>query len=97
MIVAIEQHGDWVAECIDYVRATGRAAIVPTIEAEDEWVAHVNDLANLTLFPKANSWYMGANVPGKARVFMPYLGGLNLYGERLAEVASDGYRGFELV
>lgn len=97
MIVAIEQHVDWVAECIEHLRSSGRSAIDPTDDAEDEWVTHVNDVANLTLFPKANSWYMGANVPGKSRVFMPYIGGLNLYGERLADVAAHGYRGFKLL
>jgi cyclohexanone monooxygenase len=96
MILGIEQHVDWVADCIDHLRSSGRSAIEPTVEAENGWVDHVNEMANLTLFPKANSWYVGANVPGKPRVFMPYIGGLKGYGETIAGVAADGYRGFVL-
>jgi cation diffusion facilitator CzcD-associated flavoprotein CzcO len=96
MMVAIEQHVDWVAACIDYLRERGLASADPTVEAEDEWVDHVNEVANYTLFPHANSWYMGANVPGKPRVFMPYIGGLPRYTKVIDEVAGDGYRGFTL-
>jgi cyclohexanone monooxygenase len=71
MAVAIEQHVDWLADCIAYLRAHDLASIDPTPEAEDAWVDHVNEVASHTLFPHANSWYMGANVPGKPRVFMP--------------------------
>jgi cation diffusion facilitator CzcD-associated flavoprotein CzcO len=96
MLVAIEQHVDWVADCIAYLRARGLASIDATVEAEDAWVDHVNAVANLTLFPSANSWYMGANVPGKPRVFMPYIGGLPRYTETCDAVAHDDYRGFTL-
>jgi cation diffusion facilitator CzcD-associated flavoprotein CzcO len=96
MLVAIEQHVDWIADCIGYLRERGLAAIDATAEAEDAWVDHVNEVANLTLFPHANSWYMGANVPGKPRVFMPYIGGLPRYTKTCDEVAADGYRGFTL-
>jgi cyclohexanone monooxygenase len=96
MMVAIEQHVDWVADCITYLRKRGLASIDATLEAEDRWVDHVNEVANLTLFPHANSWYMGANVPGKPRVFMPYIGGLPRYSEICDEVAADDYRGFTL-
>jgi cyclohexanone monooxygenase len=96
MMVAIEQHVDWVADCITYLRKRGLASIDATLEAEDRWVDHVNEVANLTLFPRANSWYMGANVPGKPRVFMPYIGGLPRYSEICDEVAADNYRGFTL-
>ncbi len=96
MMVAIEQHVDWVAECIAYLRARGVASIDATVEAEDRWVRHVNEVANLTLFPTANSWYMGANVPGKPRVFMPYIGGLPRYSQICNDVAADDYRGFTL-
>jgi len=96
MLVAIEQHVDWVADCIAYLRERGLAAIDATAEAEDAWVDHVNEVANLTLFPQANSWYMGANVPGKPRVFMPYIGGLPRYTKTCDEVAADDYRGFTL-
>jgi cyclohexanone monooxygenase len=97
MVMAIEQHVDWVAACIAHMRSSGKTVIDPTLEAQDKWVDHVNDVANLTLFPQANSWYVGANVPGKPRVFMPYIGGLKVYGEAIAGVAADGYRGFVLV
>jgi cyclohexanone monooxygenase len=96
MLVAIEQHVDWVADCVAYLRARRLASIDATVEAEDAWVDHVNAVANLTLFPSANSWYMGANVPGKPRVFMPYIGGLPRYTETCDSVARDDYRGFTL-
>jgi cation diffusion facilitator CzcD-associated flavoprotein CzcO len=96
MLVAIEQHVDWVADCIAYLRQRDLASIEPTVEAEDAWVDHVNEVANRTLFPTANSWYMGANVPGKPRVFMPYIGGLPLYTQVCDDVAADDYRGFTL-
>ena len=81
MTVSIEQHVDWVADAIDDLRGKGVERIEPTETAEAGWVQHVNDCADITLFPTANSWYMGANVPGKPRVFLPYIGGV------------DGYRG----
>ncbi len=96
MMVSIEQHVDWVTDCIANMRSNGAIAIDPDLEAEDFWVGHVNDVADLTLFPHADSWYMGANVPGKPRVFMPYLGGFANYREICEGVASDGYRGFVL-
>jgi cation diffusion facilitator CzcD-associated flavoprotein CzcO len=96
MAVAIEQHVDWVADCIAYLGERSLSSIDATVEAEDAWVDHVNEVANFTLFPQANSWYMGANVPGKPRVFMPYIGGLPRYTKVCNEVAADGYRGFTL-
>jgi cyclohexanone monooxygenase len=96
MVVSIEQHVDWIAGCLSFLRAHGIGAIEATLEAEDAWVEHVNELANGTLFPTANSWYVGANVPGKPRVFMPYVGGLPVYRATCDEVAADGYRGFRL-
>jgi cation diffusion facilitator CzcD-associated flavoprotein CzcO len=96
MAVAIEQHVDWVADCIAYLRERGLASIDATVEAEDDWVDHVNEVADLTLFPHANSWYMGANVPGKPRVFMPYIGGFPHYTEVCNDVAANDYRGFTL-
>jgi cation diffusion facilitator CzcD-associated flavoprotein CzcO len=97
MLVAIEQHVDWVAECIACLRDRDLASIDATVEAEDAWVDHVNAVAGHTLFPTADSWYMGANVPGKPRVFMPYIGGFPRYTEICDGVAADGYRGFVLV
>jgi cyclohexanone monooxygenase len=96
MVLAIEQHGDWIADCLTYLRQQQRASIEATDQAENEWVAHVNEVANYTLYPRANSWYMGANVPGKPRVFMPYIGGFGVYSEKCDEVARKGYAGFAI-
>jgi cyclohexanone monooxygenase len=97
MIVSIEQHVDWVTDCIAHLQSRQLARIEATQEAEDNWVDHVNELAHRTLYPHANSWYMGANVPGKPRVFMPYIGGVGVYREHCAAVAAKGYEGFRLV
>ncbi len=96
MVIGIEQHVDWIADCIDQIRRSGKAGIEATPEAEDHWVHHVNDEANLTLFPKGASWYLGANVPGKPRVFMPYVGGIGRYRKKCDEVAASGYEGFAM-
>jgi cyclohexanone monooxygenase len=95
MIVSIEQHVNWITECIEYLRENGRHRIEATVEAQDAWVAHVNAVADFTLFPSCNSWYLGANVPGKPRVFMPLLG-FPMYVDKCNEVASKGYEGFVL-
>ena len=97
MIVSIEQHADWIADCIEYLRNNGRMAIEATVEAEDEWVEHVNQVGHATLYPQANSWYMGANIPGKPRIFMPYIGGVGVYRQKCDEVAAKGYEGFRLI
>ena len=96
MIVSIEQHVDWIADCVQYLRSQGSATIEASAEAQEAWVEHVNAVANFTLFPRANSWYVGANVPGKPRVFMPYIGGLSAYTLKCREVAANGYEGFNL-
>lgn len=96
MIVSIEQHVDWIADCLTSLRAQGLDTIEATVEAEDAWVDHVNTVASFTLYPMANSWYIGANIPGKPRVFMPYVGGVGLYAQKCAEVAANGYEGFAL-
>ena len=96
MITSIEQHIDWIADCLDHLRAAGTPVIEASGEAEQDWVKHVNDVAGMTLFPQANSWYMGANVPGKPRLFMPYIGGVGPYRAQCDDVAKAGYRGFEL-
>ncbi|MBC7373223.1 MAG: NAD(P)/FAD-dependent oxidoreductase [Frankiales bacterium] len=96
MIVSIEQHVDWVAAAIAHLDANGLTVIEPTLEAQEAWVDHVNTIAMQTLYPKANSWYMGANVPGKPRVFMPYAGGVGEYRKKCDEVAANGYEGFVL-
>ncbi len=96
MMTSIEQHVDWTAECIEYLRERRIEAFEATLDAEDNWVDHVNEVAAETLYPTAGSWYMGANVPGKPRVFMPYVGGVGSYRVRCAEIAEAGYAGFEL-
>jgi cyclohexanone monooxygenase len=96
MIVSIEQHVDWLTDCIAHLRARGLDTIEPTQEAEDGWVAHGNEVANRTLYPSAASWYMGANIPGKPRVFLPYIGGVGVYREKCDAIAAAGYEGFRL-
>ena len=96
MILSIEQHVDWIADLAVYMRDQNLATIEAHTDAQDAWVEHVNELANLTLFPLANSWYLGANVPGKPRVFMPYVGGVATYAQKCREVAAAGYDGFTL-
>ncbi|MEA3019015.1 MAG: hypothetical protein QOI47_539 [Actinomycetota bacterium] len=95
MVTSIEQHVEWIAQCIADLRATGHATIEASESDADEWVAYVNSVASFTLFPNCNSWYLGANVPGKPRVFMPLLG-FAPYADRCAQVAADGYTGFVL-
>jgi cation diffusion facilitator CzcD-associated flavoprotein CzcO len=96
VVVSIEQHVDWIANCIAYLREHGIESIEPTTSAEDEWVEHVREVAEATLFPLADSWYVGANVPGKPRVFMPYLGGVANFRKLCDDVVSNDYRGFTL-
>jgi len=96
MMVSIEQHVDWIADCVAYLRAQGLDCIEATQAAEDAWVEHGNEVAHKTLYPLANSWYMGVNIPGKPQVFMPYIGGVGAYRDTCDEIAAEGYRGFEL-
>jgi cation diffusion facilitator CzcD-associated flavoprotein CzcO len=96
MIVSIEQHVDWIADCLVHLRDRGHATIDANVEAEDAWVDHVNEVGHMTLYPRANSWYMGANVPGKPRIFMPYVGGVFTYRQKCDDVVAKGYEGFTL-
>jgi cation diffusion facilitator CzcD-associated flavoprotein CzcO len=96
MITAIEQHVDLIAATIVYVGKEGREVIEATAEAEAQWVQHVNELADATLYKYANSWYLGANIAGKPRVFMPYVGGLNKYARKCAEIVDNDFEGFVL-
>jgi cation diffusion facilitator CzcD-associated flavoprotein CzcO/acetyl esterase/lipase len=96
MAVSIEQHVDWVTGCISDLRDRGWALIEPTETAQAGWAVHVNDCADITLYPTANSWYMGANVPGKPRVFLPYVGGVGPYRLICDEVVDKGYLGFRI-
>ena len=95
MIPAIEQHVDWIADCMVYMRERGCTRVEATTEAETKWVAHVNEIADKTIYPTCNSWYLGVNIPGKPKVFMPYLG-FPPYVEKCNEVAASGYEGFQL-
>jgi len=94
MLVSIEQHVDWMMACLEHMRQGGWRCVEAEAEAQEAWVDHVNHVASATLFPEAGSWYMGANVPGKPRVFMPYAAGVGAYREICDDVAADGYRGF---
>ncbi|KWV57841.1 cyclohexanone monooxygenase [Bradyrhizobium macuxiense] len=96
MIVSIEQHVDWISDCLSYMRDHRLATIEAEKDAEDKWVAHVNEVAFATLYPQADSWYMGANIPGKPRIFMPYIGGVGPYRQICNEVAARGYEGFAM-
>ena len=96
VIVSIEQHVDWIARCIQHMNATQNSKIQAQAHAQEAWVQKVNDLAKNTLFPASDSWYMGANVPGKPRVFLPFIGGLGTYTEICEQVISEGYSGFDL-
>lgn len=94
MIHSIEQHVDWITNCIIHLRAHGLTTIEASQEAEDEWVRHVNELADATLYKQAKSWFTGANIPGKPEVFMPYPGGVPAYRGVCDTVANSGYSGF---
>jgi len=94
MIVSIEQHVDWIADCVSYMRERGLDSMEAETAAEEKWVAHVNEVAYTTLYPQADSWYMGANIPGKPRIFMPYIGGVGPYRQICNDVAAKGYEGF---
>jgi cyclohexanone monooxygenase len=96
MILSCEQHVDWIADCLQYLHAHGFSRIEAEADAEAAWVQHNNEVANRTLYPLANSWYVGANIPGKPRIFMPYVGGVAAYKKRCDEVAANGYHGFRL-
>jgi cyclohexanone monooxygenase len=95
MMVSIEQHVNWISDCIARLRTQGRATIEVRPEAQEAWVEHVNAVADRTLYPQCNSWYVGANIPGKTRVFMPLLGFPD-YVKRCDEVVAKGYEGFDI-
>jgi cation diffusion facilitator CzcD-associated flavoprotein CzcO len=94
MMVSIEQHVDWVTGCVAHMRDRGLASVEPTVEAEDGWVERVRELGDASLYPRAKSWYMGANVPGKPRVLLPYVGGVGTYRRECEDVVERGYAGF---
>ena len=94
MALSIEQHVEWIADCLVWLREQGSATIEAAASAEDTWVEHVNEIADATLFPQADSWYVGANVPGKPRVFMPYVGGVRAYRNECDAVVAQDYASF---
>ena len=94
MVHSIELHVEWVTRCIETLRARGKSRIEAAQASEDQWVAHVNEVADRTLYPKGNSWYVGANTPGKARVFMPYAAGVPAYRKIVDDIAARDYDGF---
>jgi cyclohexanone monooxygenase len=96
MMVSIEQHVDWITGCIGYMRGRDLVAMEANKDAEDSWVDHVNEVAHRTLYPQANSWYMGANIPGKPRIFMPYIGGVGVYRQTCNDIAANSYEGFTM-
>jgi cation diffusion facilitator CzcD-associated flavoprotein CzcO len=96
MAAAIEQHVEWIIECLTFMREKGIKSVEATEVAEDSWTEHVNNVADQTLYPQARSWYMGANIPGKPRAFLPYVGGLAKYRGICDEVAGKRYDGFLL-
>ena len=96
MLPTIEQHVEWISECINYLYNGEIQEIEAEPQAQDDWTEHGNELASNTLRYSCSSWYLGANVPGKPRVFMPYIGGMPAYREKCASVAASGYNGFKL-
>ena len=96
MIQAIEQHVDWLADCIGHMRDVGATCIEPILEDEDAWVEHVTDVSTVSLRSTCSSWYVGSNTPGRPRVFMPYIGGFPVYVQKCNEVMSGGFEGFVL-
>jgi cyclohexanone monooxygenase len=94
VVMAIEQHVEWIAGCITEMRSNDQTRIDADPDAQEQWVAHVREIAEATLFTRTASWYMGANIPGKPRVFLPYVGGFQNYSRICDEVVKDNYRGF---
>ncbi|MBD9562268.1 flavin-containing monooxygenase [Pseudomonas sp. PDM09] len=95
VVLSIEQHVDWVSDCLQYMQEKGWSRVAVKEQAVLDWVEHVNQVANSTLIPQANSWYVGANIPGKPRVFMPYVGGVGPFRKKCDAEAESGYASFE--
>jgi cyclohexanone monooxygenase len=96
MVQAIEQHVDWMVDLMAHLRDVGARSFEPRVEDEDRWVEHVNEVSQVSLRSTCSSWYVGANVPGRPRVFMPYIGGFPVYVQKCNEVMDTGYDGFVL-
>jgi len=96
MLPSIEQHVEWITECLAHLNKHGIKQIEPALDAENAWIVHVNEVAGTNLRSTCSSWYVGANVPGKPRIFMPYIGGFPAYVQKCNEVVAAGYAGFTL-
>ena len=96
MMTSIEQHVEWVSDCVSYMSSHGKNSIEAKLDSENQWMDHVEEVAADTLRYSCNSWYVGANIPGKKRIFLPYAGGFPKYTERCNEVAAKGYEGFTI-
>ncbi|MEC8562187.1 MAG: NAD(P)/FAD-dependent oxidoreductase [Pseudomonadota bacterium] len=94
MVVGIEHHVNWIGDCVHYIEKNGYKNVEVLKEAEEEWVTHVNEVANRTLYTTCNNWYLGSNIPGKPRVFMPYIGGFPKYAEKVKAIVESDYKGF---
>ena len=96
MMTSIEQHVEWISDCVSYMRSNEKNVIEANLDSENQWMDHVEEVVANTLRYSCNSWYVGANIPGKKRVFIPYAGGLPQYTEACNEVADNGYEGFSI-
>ena len=94
MVVGAEQHSEWISECIKHIEENTLSAIEASKTAENEWVEHINNVADTTIYPTCNSWYLGANIPGKPRIFMPYVGGFQRYERKCKAVQAENYTGY---
>ena len=96
VLVAIEQHVEWITDCIKYMDENSHATIEAVEEAEEKWIEHTNQVAQGTMYtaPGCNSWYLGSNIPGKTRIFLPYVGGAKTYRNKCEDVVAKGYEGF---
>jgi cyclohexanone monooxygenase len=94
MTTSIEQHVELITDYIQSLVERGIERVEPDVKDEEKWVVHVNEVANTTLFPLANSWYIGANIPGKPHVFLPYIGGVGNYRRLCTDMVAKGYEGF---
>jgi hypothetical protein len=97
MVTSIEHHVEWITACIQHLRATGSRSIEADAGAQDEWAERINRFAGpIQVHPSCNSWYLGANVPGKTRHYMPYTGGLTRYMAKCEAIVAGGYEGFAI-
>ncbi len=95
MILGVEQHADWIVECLMYMQRNHLNRIEATLTAEDGWVDHNRETGEGSLRSQCKSWYLGSNIPGKPKIFSPYIGGFPVYTEKIEDVAAAGYRGFD--